>query len=52
MLSMEMSEQINNIQNLVESGIGDIGRLNFIKGCLENQTPLFQTDQNYLKKNF
>ncbi len=41
-------EKIYAIQQMIESGHGDIGRLNFILESLKNHKKLFMSDQNYL----
>ena len=48
MATQNVCEQIYLIHKIVEAGDGDTGRLNFIKECLENQKPLFKSDQLYL----
>ncbi len=41
-------EKIYAIQQMIEAGHGDIGRLNFILESLKNHKKLFKSDQNYL----
>ena len=41
-------EAYNKIQELIESGNGDVGRLQFIQQCLREGKPLYQSDEKYL----
>lgn len=40
----------DEIQNLIDNGKGDTGRLYFIMDSLKKQKPLYKSDQNYLDK--
>jgi hypothetical protein len=43
-------DQIKLVQSLIESGKGDIDRLRFILGILQEGKPLYDSDQNYLQE--
>lgn len=49
MLSLGINEAIDKIQNLMDSGQGDIGRLNYILESIRNNKPLYKSDQKFLE---
>ncbi|HEV2192681.1 MAG TPA: hypothetical protein VGR54_03575 [Nitrosopumilaceae archaeon] len=42
------SDLIRSVVYLIESGKGDVGRLNYILNVLQNEKPLFTSDKKYL----
>ena len=50
MSQLTLSQTIENVQSLIDSGNGDPGRLYHILECLKNNKPLYHSDQNYLEK--
>lgn len=44
------SDLLDKIQQLIDSGIGDIGRLQYILETLQNGRKLYNSDQSYLDK--
>ncbi len=36
--------------DLLNAGMGDVGRLEFILKCIKNQKPLYNTDKSYLTR--
>ncbi len=51
MQQLTLSQTIENVQALIDSGDGDPGRLSYILECLKGNRPLYHSDQNYLEKN-
>ena len=43
------SEKIQKVQDLIDSGMGDVGRNAFILECLQNGKKLYNTDVKYLE---
>lgn len=41
-------ESVDKIQQLIDAGLGDIGRLEYILSTLKNGKKLYNSDQNYL----
>ena len=50
MSQLTLSQTIENVQSLIDSGNGDPGRLYHILECLKSNRPLYHSDQNYLEK--
>ena len=50
MSQLTLSQTIENVQSLIDSGNGDPGRLYHILECLKNNKTLYHSDQNYLEK--
>ncbi|QDI88210.1 hypothetical protein Nisw_01015 [Candidatus Nitrosopumilus sp. SW] len=50
MSQLTLSQTIENVQALIDSGNGDSGRLYYILECLKNNRHLYRSDQNYLEK--
>ncbi len=50
MSKLTLTQTIENVQSLIDSGDGDPGRLFHILECLKNNKPLYHSDQNYLEK--
>ena len=50
MSQLTLSQTIENVQSLIDSGKGDPGRLYHILECLKNNRPLYHSDQNYLEQ--
>ncbi len=38
--------------DLLNAGMGDVGRLKFIIECIKNQKPLYNTDKSYLTRKY
>ena len=38
--------------DLLNAGIGDVGRLEFILECIQNKKPLYNTDEKYLRRKY
>ena len=38
--------------DLLNAGMGDVGRLQFIKECIQNKKLLYNTDQKYLNQKY
>lgn len=45
-----ISDLIKLVQELIDSGRGDIGRIEFILSCLKRGRPLYKSDQQYIEK--
>jgi len=50
MTTITLDELLGNIQELMDSGEGDLGRLRFILMTLRRGNPLYKSDQKYLEK--
>ena len=49
MTQLTLTQTIREIENFIETGNGDAGRLYHILECLENNRPLYRSDQLYLE---
>ena len=38
--------------DLLNAGMGDVGRLKFIQECITKQKPLYNTDKKYLRQKY
>ena len=50
MTNITLDEILGKIQELMDSGEGDLGRLRFILMTLRRGNPLYKSDQKYLEK--
>src|SRR3990170_2588711 len=50
MTAITLDEILRKIQELMDSGEGDLGRLRFILMTLRRGNPLYKSDQKYLEK--
>lgn len=48
--TLTVNETISRIQELMDNGKGDAGRLNFILEFIKNNKPLYKSDHQYLEK--
>ena len=44
------SDLLKSVQDLMASGQGDTGRIQFILSCLQKHRPLYKSDQQYIEK--
>lgn len=51
MTNITLDEILVKIQELMDSGEGDLGRLRFILMTLRRGNPLYKSDKKYLEKN-
>ena len=49
-LTLTINETVSKIENLIETGNGDPGRLNYIMDFIKNNKPLYKSDLQYLEK--
>ena len=49
MQQLSLSETINEVEQLIENGNGDLGRLYHILEFLKSNKPLYHSDQIYLE---
>ncbi len=40
------------VTDLLNAGMGDVGRLQFILECIKNKKPLYNTDEKYLRLKY
>ena len=45
-----MENLLDDVLTLLEKGIGDVGRLEYIKSSLENKKNIFTSDREYVQK--